>query len=262
MGELSFVGLGLYDEKDLSLKALEELKSADKIFAEFYTSKLVGTTIEKLESLIGKKIELLNREEVESGEKIIEEAKVKRVVFACAGDTMMATTHLALRLQAIDNKIKTRIIHGCSILSVVPSLLGLQHYKFGKVASLPFPEHVAFPESCYDGIKENKGLGLHTLVILDLKAGKFMTANEALKILLELESRKKQNVVTPETLVCVVARASSEEPLCRAGHVKNLLTENFGQPLHCLVIPGKLHFLEAESLVKIAGAPEEIMGRA
>lgn len=261
MGELTFVGLGLYDEKDLSLKALEELRSAEKIFAEFYTSKLIGTTLEKIESLTGKKIEVLSRAQVEAGKKIISASKAKKVVFACPGDPMMATTHIALRLQAVDNKIKTKIVHGSSILSAVPSLLGLQHYKFGKVVSLPFPEHVAFPESCYDGIKENKARGLHTLVILDLKAGKFMTANEALEILLKIEEKKKQDIISMNTLVCVVARASSIEPLCRADYVKNLIKENFGQPLHCLVIPGKLHFLEAESLMKVAGAPEEITGR-
>ncbi len=34
---------------------------------------------------------------------------------------------------------------------------------------------------------------------------------------------------------------------------------DFGKPLHILVVPGKLHFLEAEALVKLADGPEEIM---
>ena len=46
---LIFIGLGLNDEKDISLKGLEEIKNCNKIFAEFYTAKLVGTTIEKIE---------------------------------------------------------------------------------------------------------------------------------------------------------------------------------------------------------------------
>ncbi len=61
-GTLTFIGLGLYDEKDISIKGLEEIKKADKVFAEFYTAKLVGTSIEKLEKLFGKKIIVLNRE--------------------------------------------------------------------------------------------------------------------------------------------------------------------------------------------------------
>jgi len=34
---LYFIGLGLYDEKDISVKGLEALKSADEVYAEFYT---------------------------------------------------------------------------------------------------------------------------------------------------------------------------------------------------------------------------------
>lgn len=259
MGELVFVGLGLYDEKDITVKALEEIKKSDIVFAEFYTAKLVGTTKKRLEEVFGKKIIVLSREEVESGKKIIDAAKKKKVVFACAGDPMMATTHVALRLQAIDNGIKTKVVHGSSIFTAVPSLLGLQHYKFGKVVSIPFPEKVEFPESAYEGIRKNKEYGAHTLVILDLKNGNFMTANEALQILLKIEDRKKGNIITPNTLVCVVARVSSSKPLCRAGYVKNLIKEDFGNPLHSLVIPGKLHFMEAESLIKVAFAPPEIM---
>ena len=37
---LIFVGLGLYDETDISFKGLQEIKQCDKVFAEFYTTKL------------------------------------------------------------------------------------------------------------------------------------------------------------------------------------------------------------------------------
>ena len=37
-GSLTFIGLGLYDEKDISSKGLEETKKCDKVFAEFYTA--------------------------------------------------------------------------------------------------------------------------------------------------------------------------------------------------------------------------------
>ena len=57
--KLTFIGLGLFDEKDISLKGLEEIKNYNNIFAEFYTSKLFGTDINKIENLIGKKINVL-----------------------------------------------------------------------------------------------------------------------------------------------------------------------------------------------------------
>jgi diphthine synthase len=66
-------------------------------------------------------------------------------------------------------------------------------------------------------------------------------------------------VLSEDNLAVVVARAGAPEPLVRADWIKNLIDEEFGGPLHCLIIPGKLHFLEAEALVVLAGAPENIL---
>ena len=62
-GNLIFIGLGLYDEKDISLKGIEKIKSCDKVFAEFYTAKLTGSEIKNIEKTLGKNIEILSREE-------------------------------------------------------------------------------------------------------------------------------------------------------------------------------------------------------
>ena len=53
-GKLAFIGLGLYDEKDISLKGLEEIKNCDQVYAEFYTARLAGTTINKIEKTLFK----------------------------------------------------------------------------------------------------------------------------------------------------------------------------------------------------------------
>ena len=45
---LVFIGLGLFDEKDLTVRALEEARSCDVLYAEFYTSRMAGTSIERL----------------------------------------------------------------------------------------------------------------------------------------------------------------------------------------------------------------------
>lgn len=44
---LILAGLGLYDENDMTLKTLKFAKKAEKIYAEFYTAVLTGTTTEK-----------------------------------------------------------------------------------------------------------------------------------------------------------------------------------------------------------------------
>ena len=42
MGELVFIGLGLHDEKGVTLRGLEDAHGADVVFAELYTSTLAG----------------------------------------------------------------------------------------------------------------------------------------------------------------------------------------------------------------------------
>ena len=259
-GKLTFVGLGLFDEKDISLKGLEVIKNCDKVYAEFYTAKLTGTTLDKIEKTIGKKIEVLNRDETEKGEKILDSAEKSSVVFLTCGDPMTATTHVDLRLRAVKKGIKTRVIHGSSIVIAVPGLLGLQNYKFGRTTTLAYPEKDYFPTSPYDVIRENKEIGLHTLVLLDIQADneRYMTADEGIRFLLKMEEEKKQRVFDLDSLVCVVCRAGSDNPFCVAGYAKDLVDRDFGPPLHTLVVPGKLHFMEIEALVLLAQLPAQL----
>jgi len=261
VAELIFIGLGLHDGTDISIRGMEAVKRCDHVFAEFYTARLTGTDIAGLEALLGKKVQVLDRKQVEEEEIVVEAAKKGVVAFLCAGDPMSATTHVDLRLRAVEEGVTTSVIHGPSIFTAAASLLGLQHYKFGRTTTIPYPQESYFPVSPYDVIAENSSAGLHTLVLLDIDADndRLMTANEALEILLRLEERKGEGAVTPDTLVCVVARVGSDRPTVRAGHVKDLIDEDFGPPHHSIVVPGKLHFMEAEALVKLAGAPEDMI---
>ena len=259
-GELIFVGLGLYDENDLSLKAVQAIRQCDKVYAEFYTSRLIGSTKNNLEKTIGKPIEILSREETEKGEVILEAASNEKVGFLVCGDPMIATTHIDLRLRAIDRGITPKIIHSSSIVTAVPGLLGLQNYKFGRTTTLAFPEEEYFPMSPYQVIKKNKEMGLHTLVLLDIQAEKerYMTATEGIALLVKMEKKFGDNVVRGDSILCVVARAGSPQPLIVANTVDGLNNMDFGLPLHTLVVPGDLHFMEVDALVTIAGLPEEI----
>ncbi|HIQ39322.1 MAG TPA: diphthine synthase [Methanothermococcus okinawensis] len=247
---LILAGLGLYDEKDMTLKTLEYTKRADKIYAEFYTAALTGTTLNKIEKVIGRKIILLSREDVECrSDKLIEESRNKTVMFLTAGDPMVATTHVDLVIEAKKRGIDVRIINAPSIYSAV-GITGLQIYKFGRTASIVFPEPNYFPETPYYVIRDNLRMGLHTLCLLDIQSDKnrFMSANEGLKILLEIEDRKRENVLNENTKVVVLARAGSLKPKIVYGKIKDLVNYDFGPPLHSIIIPGKLHFMEEEAL--------------
>jgi len=258
-GSLTFIGLGLYDEMDISLRGIEIVKKSKKVFAEFYTAILAGTKIEKIEKIIGKSIEVLSREETENGDKILDSLKNGDVSFLTAGDPMTATTHVDLRLRAIKMGIKTKVIHGSSIVTAVPGLLGLQNYKFGRTTTLVYPEKNYFPTSPYDIIKENRKIGLHTLILLDIQADKnrYMTANEGINLLLIMEEKHQENIINKDSILCVVARAGSDNPLIVADTIKGLINRDFGFPLHTIVVPGKLHFLEIEALQLLAQLPAQ-----
>jgi diphthine synthase len=258
---LYFVGLGLYDEKDISLKGVEALKKAEEIYAEFYTARLFGTSISFMEEMLGVNIKILSREEVEEEAIPLKNAEVKDVAFLSAGDTLIATTHSDMLIEARKRRIPVTIIHGSSILSAAPGIAGLQAYKFGKVTTVPFPEENYFPHSPYLAIKANMELKLHTLVLLDIRAheGRYMTANDGLKYLLKVGEEREDGVISKDTLAVVIARAGSQTPVVRADKIGKLIDEDFGGPLHCLMIPSDLHFIEAEALVVLGGAPEEIL---
>ncbi len=253
-GELIFIGIGLYNDRDISLRGLDLAKSCDMIYAEFYTSKLAEGSIQRLEKLIGKKIKILDRNKVEEGNLILDVSETKKVGFLTAGDPMSATTHVDLRLRAVEKGIKTIVVHGSSIFTAVPGLLGLQHYKFGRSTTLVSPEGSYFPMSPYNVIAENKKRGLHTLVLLDINSerGRYMTIREGLDLLMDMERRAGYGVIDENTLVCGVARAGSEDCILRAGPLKLLKYVDFGPPLHTIVIPGSLHFMEEEALRKFA----------
>ena len=259
-GQLVFVGLGLFDENDISLKGLRELEKSDVVYAEFYTSKLLDSAIPNLEKKIGKPITVLNRNEVENATNILNAAETKHVVLLVCGDPMMATTHVDMRLRASQRGIPTRIIHNSSIFTAASGLVGLQNYKFGRTTTLPYPHKQFFPLSPYEVISENKMRGLHTLVLLDIQAEekKYMTAHEGLDVLLQMAQKKNDAMINKDSVVCVVARAGSLNSLVAADTIACLQKRTFGPPLHTLIVPGTLHFLEVQALMTFAGLPEEI----
>ena len=244
---LYLIGLGLADEKDISVKGLEIVKSCDLIYLESYTS-LLQRSKECLEQFYGKKVFLAAREFTEQKtKKIINEAKTKTVAFLIVGDPFSATTHIELFRQAKENNVEVKIINNASILTAV-GITGLQLYKFGKITSIPFDNPNL--ETPYLVLKENLSLGLHTLFLLDLKPeeNRFMAANEAIKILENIELKKKEKIITDDTLVVGCARLGSDDYLIKAGRLSEIKQQDFGNPPHCLIIPGKLHFIEEEML--------------
>ncbi|MFC4245611.1 diphthine synthase [Natribaculum luteum] len=256
---LTFIGLGLYDERSITVEGQEALRAADRAYAEFYTSELIGTTVSDLEDHHGVEIEVRDRAGVEQHpDEILEAAETEDVAFLTAGDTMISTTHVDLRLRAHERGIETRVIHGVTAQTATSSLTGLQNYRFGKATTLPFPyAHGAdgLPASVTETIEGNRARDLHTVVYLDIKVGheraaedEYMTADVGAELLA---------AEYPDLVGVAVARAGSPDPLVEAATMADLAERDFGDPLHLLVVPGELHLLEADALVELAGADRE-----
>lgn len=157
-----------------------------------------------------------------------------------------ATTHSDIILRARALKIPVRVIHNASIINAIGAC-GLQLYNFGQTVSLVFFTDTWKPDSFYDRIKENADLGMHTLVLLDIKVKeqseenlaryvegltslngdrrskfsrgrkiyeppRYMSIPQAVSQLLEIESLRQSGILVPnETLAIGVSRVGGDD---------------------------------------------------
>src|SRR5881296_3132964 len=229
MGELVFIGLGLDGEKGITLRGLDEARAADLVFAELYTSALPGASLEAVEKLIDRKIRRLTRQEVEDGQVLLAAAAKGAGACLVPGDPMTATTHADLRLRAAAAKIRTRIVHGVSILTSAAGALGLQAYKFGRTTTVPFPSASFAPTSPLEAVLENRRAGLHSLVLLDLREdGTFLLAGDAIGLLLGMAAKIGTAEIGRRMLTCALSRVGSREGLAVAGPLGELPARDLG----------------------------------
>ncbi len=255
---LAFVGLGL--EQSPTLQEVAFLKNCEEVYFESYTSPatidndLLGSLSKAVEGK--KRIEIVTREFVEDGRKILEAAKGKVLALVCSGDPMVATTHQELRVRAIRAQIKTKIFHGSSILCALSGELGLSSYSFGKTVTVT---RNPLQYTAYNTIYQNLLRGLHSTLLLewDEKSRFFLSTKEAVLGLLEAEKDLKYGILTSETLLLGASQIGSEAGArinaCTFSEARDV---DFGTPPITLVIPGKLHFTEVEALSAITGRTE------
>ena len=191
------------------------------------------------------------------------------MAFLVVGDPFGATTHTDLEIRARELEIPVEKIHNASIMNAIGAA-GLQLYKYGETVSIVFFTETWRPDSFYDKILSNRKNGLHTLCLLDIKTkeptleslarGKpvyepprFMTVNQAIEQLLEVEEKRGEGAYNEETMCVGVARIGAADQMIVAGPMKRLLDVDFGGPLQSLVIAGEMHELELEILTKYFG---------
>ncbi|KAL6780002.1 hypothetical protein ACKKBG_A14620 [Auxenochlorella protothecoides x Auxenochlorella symbiontica] len=260
---LYFVGLGLADEKDITVKGLEAVRKSERVYLEAYTSVLLVPK-EQLEEFYGRPVIIADREMVEmEADTILQGAQTSDVSFLVVGDPYGATTHTDLELRARAAGITVKTIHNASIMNAIGAA-GLQLYRYGEAISIVFFTETWRPDSFYDRIAANKKLGLHTLCLLDIKVkepslealcrGKkiyepprFMTINTAVEQLLEIEANRGEGACTPESKAVGVARIGADSQQIVAGTLAELVEVDFGAPLHSLILAGDMHHIELEA---------------
>ncbi|KAL0244461.1 hypothetical protein GEMRC1_008545 [Eukaryota sp. GEM-RC1] len=266
---LFVIGLGLGNEKDITVRAYEAVKTCSCVYLDAYTSILVDDC-ESLESFYGVPLVIADREMVEGDDnRIINGAKDSNVAFLVVGDPFCATTHHDIVLRAQNIGIEVEVFHNASIISAIAAC-GLDIYRFGHTVTIPFFTESWKPDSFYKRILQNSAAGLHTLCLLDIKVKeptlaslcsggrkkeyeppRFMTVNQALEQLEELENIHSLEVVTPCTLFVGVARIGSRDQVIKAGSVRDLIDFDFGGPLHSLVVAAPdRHEVEEEFVSK------------
>ena len=269
----TLIGVGLGDEKDITVKGLEAVKAADIVFLEAYTSYLINSSAEKLSEFYGKPVTVADREAVESG-SVLDDAKEKSVVLLVVGDVFGATTHSDLMVRCHEAKIKTVVIHNASIINAV-GCCGLQLYRFGQVLSLCFWTETWRPDSYYERLLANKKAGVHTLLLLDIKVKemsdenlargrkiyeppRYMSISQALDQLEQVEASRKGGAISEDTVYIGMARIGSATQQVVAGTRKELEGIDFGEPLHSLIVAGDIHECEAEHVRLFAVSTDSI----
>ncbi len=263
MGKLTFVGLGL-GSKGVSLEGVEELRSADVAYLEYYTSPHEPSLLKELEKTTGKRLTVVDRAFVEDGNRILEEASKKKVAIAVQGDPMIATTHGELRARATKSGIETRLVHATTIASAGASESGLHYYKFSRTVTVT-REGVGRLTQAYHILHQNLLEGAHTLLLLeyDVETGEGVSPPDAIAGLLLAEGNFKRGVVGNGTFAIVISRLGRDDKALAAGDFADLAKKEYGQPPHSIIIPGKLHFTETESISAIFGLdPSNVRGNS
>ena len=207
-----------------------------------------------------------------NSEEILRDAQTEDVAFLVVGDPFGATTHTDLVLRARQLSIPVRTVPNASILSGIGAA-GLQLYNFGQTVSMVFFTDSWKPASFYDRVLENRSIGLHTLVLLDIKVKepdydmlartgrtvyeppRYMTVGQCARQMIEVEEERRGGAYARTSLAVGAARVGGVAEKFIAGTLEQLCEQDdaLGPPLHSLVLLGrKGHELEHEFVREFA----------
>lgn len=230
---LYLIGLGL-NPKGISKEGMLIVEKCHKVYLEGYT---VDFPYELEELKLGKPIEVLGRKDVESN-RLIKEAKGRKIALLVYGCPLFATTHMTLIEDAKEQEVKIKVIYAASVFDGLAET-GLQLYKFGKITSMPTWKQSFEPDSFLEIVEDNKKIRAHSLILIDIGLG-------FKKALLQFQMAcSKRGFDVEKMLVCSNVGTENFEAIY--GNFETLREHNFKSPF-CFIIPSELHFLEKDVL--------------
>ncbi len=233
---LYIIGLGL-NVDGISAFGLECARKCKRVYLENYTVDF-PYSLGELAQFIDKKIIPADREMVE-GLSLVDEAEKMDVALLVYGSPLTATTHITLIQEAKRTGIKYKVIYNASILDAVAQT-GLQLYKFGKVASMPEWKKSYEPDSFMEIVKENMSIKAHSLILID-PGLEFQDAFKQLEMACE-----KHNIKPKSLIVCSALGTKYSKIMYK--FIEELREIRDIRHPYCMIIPGKLHFMESEVL--------------
>ncbi len=274
---LILIGMGPGTVASMTTEAISAAKFADYRHYEAYTALWPDEELAKLELLVGP-IEKVMRPEIENPDEILSLAKEHVVAVLVVGDPLQATTHVDLQLQASERGIDCEVVHGISITTLVTGAIGLSNYKFGRQTTLTYPYSGWIATSPLEVIAVNRGMGLHTLALLDLDptgagtgkqrpmqpvdaveslnamAGKLVEAVEDMPVDSTFEQLKVENIIqicsdiSALKVVLCSDMGTSEQSIVTT--TVGSLADTEGGRLNCLVFPANTSDVEEKALLR------------
>ena len=252
------MGLGIQGYAGIPNGALEFARRCEHVYADVYTSPWPEGLLAEVASMVGREPAVATRTLLEDGRRLLEESASGDVAVLCVGDPLVATTHMTLRLRAIERGTKVKVFYSSGVVSVAFGETGLHPYKLGRIITLTRSNPAALG-SVYSAVKETLGLGLHVLLLLEYSydEGFDLKPSDGLKMLTGVEGSYKLGIFTDDRLLVVASRLGWDDQSVVVGTLGDLKDRDFGPPPHSILIPGSLHYTETEALSALSGTPRQ-----
>ncbi len=247
-----FIGLGLNPPETIPVAGIKLSNEIDIKFLDIYTTKIDKGLIAVLEERLH--VQPANRSVLEDFNKIINLAKNQDLCIYIYGDPFIATTHQALKIEALKRGISVKSIYAPSFLNALLGETGLHIYKIGFIGTL-LANDKSSAQYIYRNVKKSLEMGKHSILIV-YSSDEVLTLKESLGLLINVENNYKENVFGPNTGLIIAGDLGKEEQEIISGKIKDLEQIEFNHSIFVIVVPSELHFTEEDSLrLMVKGEP-------